>query len=533
MIKNYIETVSNGKKRIACQDKPKYMWSAKGYKSIDEEYADIELDSTPKEKKLAFDKLIKNFSESRIQGIEVEFDTDDIEVEAFGRNDKIRQAELNAGLKYERELVWIDGAENITGTIILPHDDYDKVYVVKGTSENPEIIFINDDPSVRPYYEKKDGKTYIYVTGFSGGGGTQSDPYLVSNSTDLDNVRNNLAAYYKQNADIDMSTFGSWTPIGTSKNPFTGDYDGGNFKISDLTIGSATIGNGKYLGLFACLSGSRNQEIKNINIINFNIVSNYDISRVGGIAGYIINNSNYVSIHNCYVELTVEATSINGTTGFPYEASYAGGIVGHSYRALIKIENCETKFNTIKFATGCIGGIVGRIDMYYPTNNIYIKRCKSNVNFSSDLSYAAIHTGSYKGGILGDFNRNTVNTELIYFKIEDCYSVGNISGYYNIGGIIGEIEDTTRYNYVYITKCYSSCELKGLGQTGGIVGYIYGLKAYINITYNFALMAKITRTVDSSYNTFGRILGENNNVDNCVMNYNYALDTMQFIQETL
>ena len=36
----------------------------------------------------------------------------------------------------------MDGAEDISGVIVLPHDDYDKVYVLTGDKDNPEIEFI-------------------------------------------------------------------------------------------------------------------------------------------------------------------------------------------------------------------------------------------------------------------------------------------------------------------------------------------------------------------------------------------------------
>lgn len=72
------------------------------------------------------------------------------------------------------------------------------------------------------------------------GSGTESDPYQVATAEDLDNVRNDLTAYYIQVADIDLSEYENWVPIGyytyEYDHVFNGSYDGNGFTISNLTI---------------------------------------------------------------------------------------------------------------------------------------------------------------------------------------------------------------------------------------------------------------------------------------------------------
>jgi hypothetical protein len=203
IIRHYREIEESGILRIVCSDTPEQILTSSGYEYLSDIYADVLDGSASQERIDEYNQIIDYFKQNRISGIEVEFNTTGLDIDIVGRTEGIGMAEKSAGLQYEREMVWVDGAPDTEGVIILPHDDYDKVYVVKGTKEAPQVIFINDDPTVRPYYEKKDGKTYIYMEGFSGGGGTQSDPYLVSSLSDLNNVRNNLAAYYLQTIDID------------------------------------------------------------------------------------------------------------------------------------------------------------------------------------------------------------------------------------------------------------------------------------------------------------------------------------------
>ena len=71
---------------------------------------------------------------------------------------------------------------------------------------------------------------------FGGGNGEELTPYLVEDAEDLDAVRNDLAAHYKQTANIDLSGYANWVPIeSTWNNGFSGLYDGNNFTISNLT----------------------------------------------------------------------------------------------------------------------------------------------------------------------------------------------------------------------------------------------------------------------------------------------------------
>lgn len=70
------------------------------------------------------------------------------------------------------------------------------------------------------------------------GSGTLDDPYLVSNESDLNQIRYNLDAYYELTADITLTE--EWEPIGTLEEPFRGGIDGAGFKISNMTINADT-----------------------------------------------------------------------------------------------------------------------------------------------------------------------------------------------------------------------------------------------------------------------------------------------------
>ena len=73
-------------------------------------------------------------------------------------------------------------------------------------------------------------------SGFAGGDGTPGNPFQVCLPEHLDNVRNHLSSHFIQTADIDMSGFGNFTPIGSIGNQFSGNYNGAFLEIQNISI---------------------------------------------------------------------------------------------------------------------------------------------------------------------------------------------------------------------------------------------------------------------------------------------------------
>ena len=103
---------------------------------------------------------------------------------------------------------------------------------------------------------------------FSSGTGTMEDPFVISTADELNNMRNNLAAHYKLEADIDLSTWietnspeTGWQPIGTSATPFTGNFDGNGHAIENIWISMDS----ENVGFFGAVGG--NVTIKRLAII--------------------------------------------------------------------------------------------------------------------------------------------------------------------------------------------------------------------------------------------------------------------------
>jgi hypothetical protein len=202
---------------------------------------------------------------------------------------------------------------------------------------------------------------------FSGGNGTAGNPYLVSNVSDLDEVRSNLQAHYKQTADIDLGGE-ILNPIGfggTAVNYcFTGVYDGGGYAIKGLNVKTTN----RYAGLFGQIGYSQSIRgiVKNLRIELANVESDCEINSNG--AGILVGLFAYGEISNCMVSGTVKGYTAGGIAGIMMYgsttkcSSSADVLYNNSFRA---------------GATPTIGGFVGILSGYHQINNCY---SSGNVN---------------------------------------------------------------------------------------------------------------------------------------------------------
>ena len=189
----------------------------------------------------------------------------------------------------------------------------------------------------------------------------------VGTPEELDNMRNNLTAYYKLTADIDLSGVANFSPIGPDSNsPFAGKLTGNGHVISNLKINNV---NSKRQALFGYTNGAT---IENLGLVNVNVVGEGDIGAVVGkgigttiqqvyVTGYIegidhvggimggTDAGSMTTISNCYVNADVHTRS-----------SQAGGIMGVASSTLIE----KVYFTGTVFAPGGdqghnAGGIIG------------------------------------------------------------------------------------------------------------------------------------------------------------------------------
>ena len=226
---------------------------------------------------------------------------------------------------------------------------------------------------------------------YSGGSGTQVDPYKISSFNNWKTLMTTSADWDKQfllMADINLAGV-ALTPVGNSNQWFTGGFDGNGHRMLNAVI-----------SLFGYVGGDGH--IRNLGVEDVNI------SGSGGLVGY--NDGGTITA--CYATGTVASL---GT----YSHVDVGGLVGSNsqrYGGGI-ITGCYSTVTVTSTSGGSVGGLVGE-------NSGTITNCYSTGAVSD--SYSASYV--YVGGLVGH-NSGTVTR---------CFWDVQTSGQTNSDGGIGK-----------------------------------------------------------------------------------------------
>ena len=356
---------------------------------------------------------------------------------------------------------------------------------------------------------------------FSGGNGTEGNPYIITTSAQLGQLRvyvnsNNTTyndKHYKLGNDISLSAYSSgagWEPIGinvstTDMRPFLGVFDGDNKVITNLYINNTTQ---ERVGLFGTIMGGtvKNLGVENVNITSTTIVNAPSgVTRVGGVVG----NNNTGVVSNCYSTGSVYVT----TTSDPTSDTYAGGVVGFNSGT---VSNCYSTSSVFADANNesTAGGVVGGNNVDCSVSNCY--------------STGSVTSYSSAGGVVGNNNG----------PVSNCYSTGSITSSSYVGGVVGRNNST-------VSSCYSTGTVRSsslnYGTAGGVVGDNNGTVSNCystsSVTANYlsggvsslnsgtvSNCAALNSSISSTGTNFGRVVGYSH--EHAVLTDNIAFDIM-------
>jgi uncharacterized repeat protein (TIGR02543 family) len=157
-----------------------------------------------------------------------------------------------------------------------------------------DIWAIDEDGSYA-YFIAQNNPTYPHI-----GDGTADAPYQIWTPAQLDSVRYYLGSYHILMADLDMSIYKSFPPIGDTTNPFTGHFDGNGHVLRNFTVSSFSL---NYAGLFSALDS--NAKVEKLGIYG----TVHAGSKVGGIAGRMCGGS---IVSECFFQGSVIGTDCVG-----------------------------------------------------------------------------------------------------------------------------------------------------------------------------------------------------------------------------
>lgn len=360
------------------------------------------------------------------------------------------------------------------------------------------------------------------------GSGTAEDPYIIRSVEHLKQINDNLSAYYKLGNNIDLAGV-EWVPIGSDNTPFTGTFDGDEFKISNLEFDNSVT---DYVGLFGVID---NATIKNVTLAQVSVGGH---NNVGALIGQARGTSK--SIINCHV-LSGE---IIGNTN-------VGGLIGSSndiISAAYFVQKCSTNV-TVRGRYNNIGGLIGwyrgSISECYTTGDIIGGQYEENsVNIGglignyvgwTQYEYRGWHYYSIghvvkcytTGNVKGETNVGGLLGQQNYGFTQECAATGNVEGTVNVGGLIGwsnVTEQTGEPHYVVlennsvlsnvtggsyvggivgcsdntmtITNCYSAGKVEGTNNLGGLIGDITGVT--ITSSYYDSVMTPVVSQYNSN-----------------------------------
>ena len=360
---------------------------------------------------------------------------------------------------------------------------------VPSVASAADSIGIIDDADGKFYPIESDGAVSkewdgSIASSFAGGTGTESNPYLISNGSELAYLAQQVNAgsnfdgqCFKLTMDIllnddvdDEPT--TWTRIGNNNKSFQGTFDGANHKVIGLYINDTS--NSYYQGLFGYNAGT----IKNVNLTDSRMVCGGNF--VGGICGY--NNG---IISNCY-----SATKITSSNA----SNYYGGVCGYNTGTM---SNCTNKgelyltggnssYNKENIG-GVAGGNNGIIDSSCNIGRIYTTAYSKNVGGVCGLNAGTISSSYNNGEVNGRLYTGGVCGENYEGTVKDSYNTGSVTGRYRYtGGVCGYSGSSNSsdvilrcYNTGDVTNTYSSNDS---GFTGGICSKLNGY--LIRLCYN-------------------------------------------------
>lgn len=312
----------------------------------------------------------------------------------------------------------------------------------------------------------------VSAASFSGGKGTKKSPYIITTADQLNAMRENLSAYYKLGANIDLNGK-AWKAVGTYKKAFTGgltcdtdkdgkpiyaitnlkcrvappNYDSPDYRYEDYKADGSS---GWEAGLFGVLNKA---EISNIIILNANI-ENWcrGRSQQEMYKGQVVNN--------------------------PCSQMCAGIMAGTIVASNIK--NCGVT-GTITGNSNGVGGFVGMVG-----GTTTIKQCYAMVNIKNSGYWG---TGGFVGtGVeVTDFKTQSVAPGIT--TISECYASGEIKGgYCGTGGFSGRLDSSM----AKISDCYN----EGYASGDGLAYSFFGEESRTNV-------GETSKTCTNCYTTAG------------------------------
>jgi hypothetical protein len=296
----------------------------------------------------------------------------------------------------------------------------------------------------------------------------EQEPVGISNSQELQQMRENPSGNYVLVDDIDLSHIDNFEPIEN----FTGAFDGNGHTISNLTIDRPeTDGVGLFrtvrdstrlFGLVGDKGTVRNVRIKDANVTGF--------EDVGGLVGRNVRGT----VTESYLQGNVSANRrVGGLVGLntgivtksytkgDVSASWgAGGLVGIN-RGTVVESHAEVSMTGDEWIGGLVGVNADEVRNSYATGDVAGNRGGGLVGYN--IIDSTVRRSYSTGNVIGDGGGLVAGNE---GEIEESYAMGSVTGENeDTGGLVGEFDGDVTDSYWDVNTTGQDNSAGGAGLT--------------------------------------------------------------------
>ena len=298
---------------------------------------------------------------------------------------------------------------------------------------------------------------------FSGGSGTQTDPYLISLPNDLVELSayETSGEYFVLTNSIDMSNVANFIPIGTSSS-FYGNFDGKGFSIKNLSIIDTVSTSPRVNALFGRVRGAT---ISNVILDGASFSCN---GTAAALVGSIANRDSSLYMDKCIVlNCTLKGSDVTGlvastlgkiniSNSHVINATIEGITAAKGFCGGVTNSNCHITNSSVRYSTitgsgsnSTVGGFVSLINYGAKISNSYVSNC--------------VLSCRYIGGFVYSSGEGEVNNCGVQATLSQTHASGATAGFALMCGSTGAT--------FLFSNSYAACEFKSVSNYDYIAAF--------------------------------------------------------------
>ncbi|MDO4963115.1 MAG: InlB B-repeat-containing protein [bacterium] len=377
------------------------------------------------------------------------------------------------------------------GEKAISTDDYEITHNIVGANKINLKLNIKNNLDENGYILKSnysENSSSGLVT-YQEGSGTEQDPYIIKTPNQLYLINDNMNAYYKLGADIDLTAATKeggefynegkgWLPIGLENNYwFRGSFDGNNHTIKGLHSSNDVA------GLFYIIDGAT---IKNLTLDDF-VIDNSNIEKSNGLGSgalsYDIRKSSYSTKNTTIENININNYISNSNLNSSVLSAYIESTTDATDKIIIK----NIYINNPKItSTNYTGILTSYIQTYIPLeiDGVFITEGEATTSDWMGVISASMTAG------------NNINVNRVF----NTTKLSTTNEYYNTFGLVTGSITSLSGNSINISNFESLETIK------------------FNNSYYSSMVGDLNSKTDSNIN-FNNIILLNNNDENNISKF--------------